>query len=98
LAAARFRRPGADPPALPSSKRAYERIAVPTLVVEGECDKLLPAGWAAEIAAQIPGGRSVVVPKAGHCPQIEQPSVVNHVLVDFLNEVQRKVPASWLTN
>jgi pimeloyl-ACP methyl ester carboxylesterase len=67
-------------------------------VVEGECDKLLAPGWAAEIARQIPGGRSLVVPKAGHCPQIEQPSVVNHVLVDFLAEVQRKVPASWSTN
>ena len=98
LAAARFRRPGLEPPPLPSSKRSYERIAVPTLVVEGEGDKLLPSGWAAEIAAQIPGGRSVVVPKAGHCPQIEQPSVVNTVLVDFLNGVQRKVPASWSTN
>jgi pimeloyl-ACP methyl ester carboxylesterase len=98
LAGARFRRPGLAPPALPSIVRAYERIAVPTLVVEGECDKLLTAGWAAEIAAQIPGGRSCVVPKAGHCPQIEQPSVVNHILVDFLNEVQRKVPASWSTN
>jgi pimeloyl-ACP methyl ester carboxylesterase len=98
LAAARFRRPGLEPPPLPSSKRSYERIAVPTLVVEGEGDKLLPSGWAAEIAAQIPGGRSVVVPKAGHCPQIEQPSVVNHVLVDFLDGVQRKVPASWSTN
>jgi pimeloyl-ACP methyl ester carboxylesterase len=98
LAAARFRRPGLESPPLPSSKRSYERIAVPTLVVEGEGDKLLPAGWAAQIAAQIPGGRSVVVPKAGHCPQIEQPSVVNHVLVDFLSGAQRKVPASWSTN
>jgi pimeloyl-ACP methyl ester carboxylesterase len=98
LAAARFRRPGLEPAPLPSSKRSYERIALPTLVVEGECDKLLPPGWAAEIAAQIAGGRSCVVPKAGHCPQIEQPSVVNHILVDFLNEVQRKVPASWSTN
>jgi pimeloyl-ACP methyl ester carboxylesterase len=98
LAAARFRRPGMQPPALPSSKRAYDRISVPTLVVEGECDKLLPRGWAAEIAAQIPGGRSVVIPKAGHCPQIEQPSMVNRVLLDFLSEVQRKVPASWSTN
>jgi pimeloyl-ACP methyl ester carboxylesterase len=86
LAAARFRRPGLEPPALPSSARPYERIAVPTLVVEGECDKLLSPGWAADIAGQIPGGRSLVVPKAGHCPQIEQPSVVNHVLVDFLAE------------
>jgi pimeloyl-ACP methyl ester carboxylesterase len=98
LAAARFRRPGLEPTSLPSSVRPYERIAVPTLVVEGECDKLLPPGWAAEIAGQIPGGRSLVVQKAGHCPQIEQPSVVNHVLVDFLAEVQRKVPASWSTN
>jgi pimeloyl-ACP methyl ester carboxylesterase len=98
LAAARFRRPGLEPPSLPSSIRAYDRIAVPTLVVEGEGDKLLSPGWAAEIAAQIPGGCSVVVPKAGHCPQIEQPSVVNHVLVDFLSGVQRKVPASWSTN
>jgi pimeloyl-ACP methyl ester carboxylesterase len=98
LAAARFRRPGLKPPPLPSSKRSYRRIAVPTLVVEGEGDKLLSPGWAAEIAGQIPGGRSLVVPKAGHCPQIEQPSVVNHVLMDFLAEVQRKVPFSWSTN
>ena len=56
LAAARFRRPGLEPPPLPSSQRAYGRIAVPTLVVEGECDKLLPDGWAAEIAKQIPQG------------------------------------------
>ena len=41
------------PPPLPSSKRAYERITVPTLVVEGAGDKLLPPGWAAEIAGQI---------------------------------------------
>lgn len=98
LAAARFRRPGLEPPPMPSSTRSYERITVQTLVVEGECDKLLPTGWAAEIAAQISGGRSVVVQKAGHCPQIEQPSVVNHVLVDFLSGVERKVSASWLTN
>ena len=31
---------------------------VPTLVVEGGSDKLLPAGWAAEIAGQIAGARS----------------------------------------
>jgi pimeloyl-ACP methyl ester carboxylesterase len=95
LAAARFRRPGLEPPPMPSSKRSYDRITVPTLVVEGECDKLLPAGWAAKIAEQIPSGRSVVIPQAGHCPQIEQPSVVNHVLVDFFSGVQRVKPYTW---
>jgi pimeloyl-ACP methyl ester carboxylesterase len=84
LAAARFRRPGLAAPASPSSRREYDRISVPTLILEGEGDKLLPAGWAAEIAGQIAGARSVVVPAAGHCPQIEQADAVNRALVDFL--------------
>lgn len=84
LAAARFRRPGLEAPALPSAQRAYERITVPTLIIEGAADKLLPSGWAAQIAAQIPGGQSVVIDDAGHCPQIEQPAAVAQVLLDFL--------------
>ncbi|OBH99158.1 alpha/beta fold hydrolase [Mycobacterium sp. E2733] len=84
VAAARFRRPGAAPPATASSTRPYERITVPTLVVEGGDDKLLPAGWAAQVAKEIDGARSVVVDKAGHCPQIEQSAAVNQLLLDFL--------------
>lgn len=87
LAAARFRRPGAAPPPAPSSKRAYQRVAVPALVIEGGCDKLLPLGWAKEIADQIPRGRSAVVEAAGHCPQIEQPAIVNELLLQFLTAV-----------
>jgi pimeloyl-ACP methyl ester carboxylesterase len=94
LAAARFRRPGLDAPPLPSSKRAYERITVPTLVVEGAGDKLLADGWAAEIAAQIPDGRSAVIADAGHCPQIEQPDAVNELLLDFLGCATRERTAS----
>ncbi|OBH12368.1 alpha/beta fold hydrolase [Mycobacterium sp. E3247] len=84
VAAARFRRPGATPSTTPSSTRQYERVTAPTLVVEGEDDKLLPAGWAAQIAKAIEGARSVVVDNAGHCPQIEQPTTVNRLLLDFL--------------
>lgn len=87
LAAARFRRPGLEAPPLPSSARAYERISVPTLVVEGGGDKLLPRGWAAEIAGQIRGGRSAVIDAAGHCPQIEQPDAVNELLLGFLADL-----------
>lgn len=86
LAAARFRRPGLDPPPAPSSSRAYGRITVPALVVEGGADKLLPRGWAAEIASQIAGGRSAVVDGAGHCPQIERPDAVNELLLNFFEE------------
>ncbi|MBY8860000.1 alpha/beta hydrolase [Nocardia sp. CA2R105] len=94
LAAARFRRPGADAPSGPSSHRAYERISIPVLVVEGGCDKLLPPGWAAEIAGAIARGRAAVVPEAGHCPQIEQPEVVNELLLTFLDEQSRTTTES----
>nr|WP_109561052.1 alpha/beta fold hydrolase [Mycolicibacter engbaekii] len=84
VAAARFRRPGAQPPPPASSSRPYERISAPTLVIEGACDKLLPPGWAAKIADQIPDGRAAVVDAAGHCPQIEQGEQVNGLVLDFL--------------
>jgi 2-hydroxymuconate-semialdehyde hydrolase len=93
VAAARFRRPGSSGPPTPSSARAYERIEAPTLVVEGGDDKLLPAGWAAEIAKQIRDGRSVVVEGAGHCPQIEQSSAVNELLLDFLSTLAERQTA-----
>lgn len=94
LAAARFRRPALEPPPLPSSKRAYGRITVPTLVVEGAGDKLLPDGWAAQIAEQISGARSAVIDRAGHCPQIEQPDAVNELLLHFIDVVTRERTAS----
>jgi pimeloyl-ACP methyl ester carboxylesterase len=53
-------------------------------VVEGGSDKLLPLGWAEEIADQIPRGRSAVIEAAGHCPQIERSSIVNELLLEFV--------------
>jgi pimeloyl-ACP methyl ester carboxylesterase len=88
LAAARFRRPGLEAPAMPSAQRAYDRIGVPTMIIEGDRDKLLPPGWAAEIAGQIAGARSAVIAGSGHCPQIEQPAALTAVLLEFLEEVQ----------
>ena len=86
IAAARFRRPGLEKPAsLPATY--YDRIGVPTLVLEGGEDKIKPAGWAAEIAAELPDGRSLVVEQAGHCPQIEQAEVVNELLLEFFAAV-----------
>ena len=41
-----------------------------------------------------PSGRSAVVERAGHCPQIEQPGAVNELLLDFLGEVHREGTAS----
>lgn len=95
LAAARFRRPGAEPSSSsPTQGLPYERIAVPTLIVEGGADKIKPAGWAAEIADEVPDGRSTVIEDAGHCPQIERSEAVNELLLAFLDDARDADAAS----
>ncbi len=83
IAAARFRRPNAAAAGMPKEDPDYRRISFPTLMVEAGEDKLKPKGWAAEIAADIPHGASMIVPDAGHCPQIEQPGFVTEMVLEF---------------
>lgn len=86
VASARFRRPGHVSSG--GGEPAYERIAVPTLVVEGAGDKLKPAGWAASLAGRIPGARSAVVDGAGHCPQLEQPAATVELIRAHLGDAE----------
>lgn len=49
-------------------------IAVPTLVIWGESDRIFTPGYGRAYAAAIPGARFELVERAGHLPQIEQPA------------------------
>lgn len=59
-------------------------IAVPTLVLCGEDDRLCPPALHREIADAVPGSRLVVVPRAGHFALIEQPDAVADAFRDWL--------------
>ena len=61
-------------------------IAVPTLVLVGEHDTLFlePARY---LAAHIAGARLAVLPGAGHAANIDAPQAFDHVVVEFLSEV-----------
>jgi pimeloyl-ACP methyl ester carboxylesterase len=61
-------------------------IAVPTLVVVGSDDTPFLAA-ADYMAAKIPQARKVVIPGAGHAPNVEQPALFDAELHDFLAEV-----------
>lgn len=85
VAAARFRRPEAVQEPRPKLGGIdYGRIATPVLIIAGERDKIKPHGWWEELRKQMADARVLVVPDAGHCPQIERPDLVNDALVDFL--------------
>lgn len=61
-----------------------QAIGVPTLVVVGEQDRLTPQTEAALIQARVKDSRLVVVPGAGHLPNLEQPLAFNEALEAFL--------------
>lgn len=51
----------------------YERIQIPVLIVAGADDQLKPPGYERHLAARIPRGSSITIPRCGHCPNIEKP-------------------------
>jgi 3-oxoadipate enol-lactonase len=59
-------------------------IHVPTLVVVGEEDALIPPDVSREMAARIPGARLEVLPGAGHLAPLEVPDAFNRALGGFL--------------
>ena len=59
-------------------------ITIPTLVVWGQYDRLVPIADGEGYAAQIPGARLVVIPDAGHAPMIETPAAFLKAVQPFL--------------
>ncbi len=74
----------------PDSSPLLPTIAVPTLVVAGADDKLIPAAVAREMATKIKGAKVVVFSDAGHMVNIEQSDQFTGALREFLNSVPKK--------
>ena len=51
----------------------------------GEDDELTPPSAAHALAAQLPGARVDIVPRAGHLSNIENPADFNRLLGAFLD-------------
>jgi 3-oxoadipate enol-lactonase len=59
-------------------------IPCPTLVIVGAEDVITPPNVAQDYAAKIPGAQYVVIPKAGHLSNLEQPEMFVSVVSGFL--------------
>ena len=71
--------------------RLYLASAVPTLIVWGEDDRIIPVEHAYETHEAIPGSRLEVLPHAGHFLPFEQPEWFTHVLLDFIDSTEPAV-------
>ena len=58
-------------------------ISVPSVVIGGEEDALIPPDQQRELSGAIPGARTTIVARAGHLTPIEQPDPVNQALIEL---------------
>ncbi len=58
-------------------------ICVPTLVIHGENDRLVPAGNGKLIADRVPGAKLVLITHASHIFLTDQPQVANEAILNF---------------
>ncbi|NCT85229.1 MAG: alpha/beta fold hydrolase [Comamonadaceae bacterium] len=73
----------------PGPVQRLPEIRVPTLILWGGKDRLIPPRWGREFAQAIPGSRLVVFPELGHVPQEEDPAATLATLRDWLPQVAR---------
>jgi len=60
-------------------------IEVPTLIVHGADDRLIPPSEAEAMHQAIPGSRLELIHGAGHLPNLEQEEEFNDRLAEFLS-------------
>jgi pimeloyl-ACP methyl ester carboxylesterase len=71
-------------------------VKVPTLIVWGEKDSIIPVRDADEFERLIEDSRKIVMRDTGHIPMAERPAAFNDVLLEFLAEsgpAEAKEPA-----
>ncbi len=74
-----------------SKADALPRLAgIPTVVVVGDADRIIPPGHSEVIGSLVPGSTLTVVPGAGHMVILERPEAVNAVLTGLLDDVRKR--------
>jgi len=66
------------------------RIALPTLILCGDADRMTPVKFSQFLHEQIAGSQLTVVPGAGHMVMLEQPAAVAEAVAYFLTRLARR--------
>jgi pimeloyl-ACP methyl ester carboxylesterase len=71
-----------------ASDRLYLAERVPTLLIWGTADRIIPMRHGRAAVDQIPGSRLVEIPGAGHWPQLDDPDRFAAEIVDFVETTE----------
>jgi pimeloyl-ACP methyl ester carboxylesterase len=76
----------------PATADVLHAFQLPTLVVTGELDVPDFQDIADEVVRRVPGARRLVLPRAGHMPNLEQPDAFHRALIEFWNAQGARAP------
>src|SRR5580704_16707203 len=68
--------------------RLYLATAIPTLIIWGDRDDIIPVSHAHAAHQAMPGSRLVIIEGVGHFPQIEAPEQFVDALLDFIDSTE----------
>ncbi len=69
------------------SHEKLKTIAIPTLILAGEQDRLTPLSFAQSLQRTLPNSRLVIIREGGHLLPLEHPHQVNTYIAEFLQEI-----------
>lgn len=78
----------------PGLRARLAGIALPTLVVWGDSDRIADPDYGRAYAAAIPGARFHLLTETGHLPQLESPDQLIDLVWEFGGVQSRPSPAS----
>jgi pimeloyl-ACP methyl ester carboxylesterase len=70
----------------PRLEARLRRVGVPTLIVWGKQDGLIPVSHAEQFRQRIPGATVAIIDACGHVPMVEQTDEFVRILAEFLAE------------
>lgn len=68
-------------------------VCVPTLLVWGQRDAMVPVAGSRALLDAVPGSRLELLPGCGHCPQVEEPERLVELMLDFATDLCDDAPA-----
>lgn len=76
---------------------AYAKLTIPVTLIWGTTDTITPIAQGVHLARVIPGAKLVIIPRAGHGPQFEEPDLFEAALRDALAERPAAPPSPLQT-
>lgn len=71
----------------PDSHATLKKLTIPALVIHGREDQIVPVSEAEMMNLELRNSRLVIIPEAGHLPNLEQPAIFNQTVREFLKEL-----------